>query len=160
MSPMCFSIHHGMADLQELFVESFLRKLDVNNALLIGVFNQSERMIEKLRNSRTPLHDSFMTGLSDDGNGNVLLMKADSSDEEHAIMLQVSYRTHWTNKNKIERIITESKGIKEKTMSNLTTNIKDKNQRNTIVEFASALGFAWKCDKATHIECLKQVYLI
>ena len=39
MSPMCFSIHHGMADLQELFVESFLRKLDVNNALLIGVFN-------------------------------------------------------------------------------------------------------------------------
>ena len=61
-----------------------------------------------------------MTGLSEDGNGYILLMKADSSDEEHAIMLQVSYRTHWVHKNKIERIITESKGIKEKTMSNLT----------------------------------------
>ena len=39
-------------------------------------------------------------------------------------------------------------------------NIKNQNQRNIIVEIASALDLAWKCDKATHIECLKQCHVI
>ena len=57
-------------------------------------------------------------------------------------------------------IISKSKDIKENIISNLIGNIRDQNQRNTIVEFASALGLAHKCHKATHIECLKQLYVI
>ena len=62
MYPMCFNILHVMADLQGLFTESFSRKLDTDDALLIEVFNESEKMIAKLGNSRTPLHDSFLAG--------------------------------------------------------------------------------------------------
>ena len=60
MSLMCFSILHIIADLQGLFFGSFLTKLDTDDALLIEVFNESERMIDKLGNVRTPLHDSFL----------------------------------------------------------------------------------------------------
>ena len=48
MSLMCFSILHLIADLQGLFFGSFLTKLDTDDALLIEVFNESERMIDKL----------------------------------------------------------------------------------------------------------------
>ena len=50
--------------------------------------------------------------------------------------------------------------LRRRILSNLIGNIKDQNQRNAIVEFASALDLAQKCDKATHIECLKQLYVI
>ena len=111
MSPVCFNILRVMADLQGLFIGSFLRKFDTDDALLIEVFNESERIIDELGNLRTPLHDSFLAGLSEDGNGNILFIKADSSGEEYTIMLQVSTSTNQTNRNKIERIIDESKDI-------------------------------------------------
>ena len=82
MSPVCFNILRVMADLQGLFNGSFLRKFDTDDALLIEVFNESERIIDELGNLRTPLHDSFLAGLSEDGNGNILFIKADSSGEE------------------------------------------------------------------------------
>ena len=89
--------------------------------------------------------------MSEDGNGNILFVKADSSGKEHNIMWQVSSRTNQRNKGQIERIIDESKDIKEKIIGKLIGNIKNQNRRNTIVEIASALDLAWKCDKATHI---------
>ena len=49
MSPMCFSILHVMADLQGLFLRSFVRNLDTDYALLIEVFTESEIMIDKLQ---------------------------------------------------------------------------------------------------------------
>ena len=147
MSLMCFSILHVMAELQALFVGSILKILDTDSELLIELFNNSERMTDVHENLRTHLHDSFLAGLSKDGNGNFLFMNADSSGEKHTIMPRVSSHTNRANKSKIERVIDESKDIKEKTISNLTENIKDQNQRNTIVEFASTLDLARKRDK-------------
>ena len=49
MSPMCFSILHVMADLQGLFLRSFVRNLDTDYALLIEMFTESERMTDKLQ---------------------------------------------------------------------------------------------------------------
>ena len=49
MSPMCFSIRHVMADLQGLFLRSFVRNLDTDYALLIEMFTESEIMIDKLQ---------------------------------------------------------------------------------------------------------------
>ena len=117
-------------------------------------------MTDKLGNLRTPQHDSFLAGLSEDGNGNIFFMKADNSGEEHTIMVQVTFHTNQKNKSKIERIIDESKDIKDKIISNPIEKIKDQNQKNTTAEFASALDLAQKCDKATCIECLKQLYVI
>ena len=61
------------------------------------MFKDSERMIDKLGNFRTLLRDSFLAGLSGDENTNILFIKADSSGEKHAIMLQVSSCANWTN---------------------------------------------------------------
>ena len=43
LSPMCLNILHLMAD-EGIFVAAFLRKLDTNEAIIIEVFSQSERM--------------------------------------------------------------------------------------------------------------------
>ena len=49
----------------------------------------------------------FLAGLSEDGNGNILFIKADSLGEKH-IMLLIPSHTNQTIKSKIERIIDRS----------------------------------------------------
>lgn len=71
------------------------------------MFNDSERMIDNLGNLRTSLDDLFLAGLSEDGNGNILFIKADSLGEKH-IMLLIPSHTNQTIKSKIERIIDRS----------------------------------------------------
>lgn len=71
------------------------------------MFNDSERMIDNLGNLRTSLDDLFLADLSEDGNGNILFIKADSLGEKH-IMLLIPSHTNQTIKSKIERIIDRS----------------------------------------------------
>ena len=158
MSPMCFNILHLMADLLGLFIGSFLRKLDTDDALLIEVFTESERIVEALENFKTPLNDLFLAGLTEDVNGNILFTKVDSSGEEHTITLQASSRPTRNVESKLEKITKECRDVKKKIVDNLIGNIKDQNQKNTIVEFASSFDFTRKCNKDARIECLKQLY--
>lgn len=71
------------------------------------MFNDSKRMIDNLGNLRPSLDDLFLAGLSEDGNGNILFIKADSLGEKH-IMLLIPSHTNQTIKSKIERIIDRS----------------------------------------------------
>lgn len=71
------------------------------------MFNDSKRMIDSLGNLRPSLDDLFLAGLSEDGNGNILFIKADSLGEKH-IMLLIPSHTNQTIKSKIERIIDRS----------------------------------------------------
>lgn len=71
------------------------------------MFNDSKRMIDNLGNLRRSLDDLFLAGLSEDGNGNILFIKADSLGEKH-IMLLIPSHTNQTIKSKIERIIDRS----------------------------------------------------
>ena len=136
--PPCISILHLMADLQGLFIGSFLRKLDTDEALLIEVFTQSEKMVEELQNFKTPLHDSFLAGLSEDQYGNILFTKIDDSGKEHTITLQGSSKPTCNLRNaepesKVEKIIEECNSVKEKIVHNLIDNVQDQNQKKHLL---------------------------
>ena len=92
MSPMCFSILHVMADLQGLFLRSFVRNLD---RLCTAYWSVHRVWKNDWQTSKV------LAVLSEDGNGNILFVKADSSGKEHNIMWQVSSRTNQRNKGQI-----------------------------------------------------------
>ena len=77
LSPFRLSILHMMADLKEVFVSKFLRKLDIDEATLFDVFRLSETFKKSMKNLKTPLFNSFLGGLSEDNYGNVKYEKFD-----------------------------------------------------------------------------------
>ena len=95
--PMCINLPYLMADLEGLFVGTFLRKRDTNAAIVIEVFSQSESMVKSLQELPTPLNDEFLSGLKEDTNGNIIYEKVNNSTSEKLyITLQYSSRpTRW-----------------------------------------------------------------
>ena len=51
--PTCLSILHMMADIKEVFVSKFVRKLDTDEATLFNVFRRSETFIKSMNNLKT-----------------------------------------------------------------------------------------------------------
>ena len=72
LSPMCLGILHIFSDLEGVFVCGFLRKLDKNDATIFEVFGLSENFIDSMNQFKSPQFDSFLLGLKEDENGNIM----------------------------------------------------------------------------------------
>ena len=160
LSPTCLSILHMMADLEEVFVSKFLRKLDTDEATLYNVFRLSETFTKYMNDLKTPPFDSFLGGLSEDNYGNVKYEKFDEKGNKNTIKLNHQHQPSRRSMSKIELINEESKELKGRIIANLIENVEDQSQKGTIEEFASAFDLSRKCDKATRISYIKELHLI
>ena len=158
--PTCLSILHIMADLEEVFVIKFLKKLDTDEARLFDVFRLSETFTKSMNDLKIPLFDSFSGGLTEDNYGNLKYEKFDEKGNKNTITINHQHRSGRRSISKIEFIIEESKEIKGKIIANLIENVDDQSQKGTILEFASAFDLSRKCDIATRSSYLKQLYMI
>ena len=158
LSPLCLSILHIMADLDEKFVARFLRKLDTNDATIFEVLRLSEAFTNSIQDLKTPLFDSFIAGLREDDNGNIIYEK-DQDGSKHTITLNYQHRPS-RNSNKLDEIRKESNSLKQSIISNLVENVEDQSQKQTIVEFASAFDLSRRCGKDTRINYVKQLHMI
>lgn len=73
-------------------------------------------------------------------------------------MLNTSHRPSRGNKDKVATIKQEAASMKDKVKRNLIDNATDQKQESTIVEFASALDFTRKIDKATRLKHIKNLF--
>ena len=82
LSPTCMILLHLMADLEPIFVNKFLRKLDTNDATLFEVFGHTENFVSLMKEINTPLLEKFLEGLKEDRNGNILCEKTFAENNE------------------------------------------------------------------------------
>ena len=159
LSPTAFSILHLMADLDTVFVSRFLRKLDTDGATIFEVFGLTETFVEAVGKLETPAVDKYLSGLREDGYGNVVY-EEEKMGNTHSITLNYPHRPDRTGINKVEVIKKRCNELKEKIIENLVENAEDQSQSGTIVEYSSAFDLHRKLEKSKRIEYLKQLYLI
>ena len=61
-------------------MEKFIRRLDGDNSVIIDVFHESENAVAALNNIKMTLFNSFVDGLTEDDNGNIIFTAATTSD--------------------------------------------------------------------------------
>ena len=85
LSPNGMIITHLLADLERFFVKNYLSKLDHNDNLIITAYHVAETFGQVICSDfQTPLTNSFLNGLMEDRNGNILakiLMKHNESEQ-------------------------------------------------------------------------------
>ena len=149
-----------MADLEEVFVLIFLKRLDTDEARLFDVFRLSETFTKSMNDLTIPLFDSFSGGLTEDNYGNPKYEKFGEKGNKNTITLNHQHRPSRRSMSKIELINEESKELKRRIIANLIENVEDQSQKETIVQFVSAFDLSKKCDKATRISYIKELHLI
>ena len=75
LSPKCLGIMHLLADIEEVFMAKYLRRLDSDEAVIIYVINESANMKTALDNLKSTAFDSFLDGIQENDAGNVCLSK-------------------------------------------------------------------------------------
>ena len=55
LSPKCIAIMHILGDVEEVFMEKFIRRLDGDNSVIIDVFHESENAVAALNNIKMVL---------------------------------------------------------------------------------------------------------
>ena len=73
LSPKCLPIMHTLADVDEIFMKGFIRRLDTDKACIIDVFQESSKAISALNTMDSKMFDSFFNGLSEDDMGHINL---------------------------------------------------------------------------------------
>ena len=73
LSPQCIAIMHILGDVEEVFMEKFIRRLDGDNSVIIDVFHESENAVAALNNIKMTPFNLFVDGLTKDYNGNIVL---------------------------------------------------------------------------------------
>ena len=153
MSPICLGILHLMADLEELMIGDFLRKLDTDDAIIIDVYGESMSFIESLDSLKTPLYDRFISGLKEDENGNIQY-----HFESSHLNLQYSARSFRRDIDKVGKIKGELDEVKARIISNLQGNVADQAQSDSIVEYASAFNLNYRCERSVRTEYVRKLY--
>ena len=73
LSPKCITIMHILGDVEEVFMEKFIQRLDGDSSMIIDVFHESENDVAALNNIKMILFNLFLDGLTEDDNGNIVL---------------------------------------------------------------------------------------
>ena len=135
-------IIHLLADLVCHFVKNYLRKLVHNDNLIITAYHVAESFGQAIcSNFQTPLTDSFLNGLMENKNGNLLakvLMKYNESKQN----IRVNYKTRpgrGQNKAKVDSIKDTANTLKQSLTENLVSHVKKQSQNGTLVEYESLL---------------------
>ena len=80
LSPKCIAIMHILGDVEEVFMEKFIRRLDGDNSVIIDVFHESENAVAALNNIKMTMFNLFLDGLTEDNNGNIVLTTTTTSE--------------------------------------------------------------------------------
>ena len=143
LSPKCIVIMHILGDVSEIFMEKFIRRLDGDNSVVIDVFQESENAFQNLNDMKTPMFNSYVDGLEEDENGNIILntTAVSQTGESHPHQLTPNYTHHpgrrANTETKVEKLKREAEALRISIIQNLKENIADQNQEGTLVEFAS-----------------------
>ena len=131
---------HILGDVEEVFMEKFIRQLGGGNSVTIDVFHESENAVAALNNIKVTLFNLFVDGLTEDNNGNIVLTTAAASDigetTTHSLTLTYTHRpgrrpNGADHETKVEKIKRESLTLKEKILGNLKASIVDQNKSGT-----------------------------
>ena len=165
MSPTCFTLLHLFADLEPIYMQNFLRRLDTSEATLFEVFGLTKKFVTSMKDFKTPLLDQYLSGLREDAFGNVKYDKPEDVEvgddvHRHTITLNYTHRSRRVGPTKMEEIEQEAKDLKTRIVENLSWNAEDLSQPSTIVEYASLFDLTRNIDKATRIQYLRQLHLV
>ena len=80
LSPKCIAIMHILGDVEEVFMEKFIRRLDGDSSVIIDVFHESENAVAALNNIKMTMFNLFLDGLTEDNNGNIVLTTTTTSE--------------------------------------------------------------------------------
>ena len=115
------------------------------------------------------LFNSFVDGLTEDDNGNIILTATATSDvgetTTHSLTLDYTHRpgrrpNGADHETKVDKIKRESLALKEKILDNLKENIEDQNQPDTLVEFTSCFDMNRDISCDERIDLLKKLHKI
>lgn len=161
LSPKCLGIMHLLADVEEVFMKGFIRRLDGDKSLIIDVFNESTNAISAIEGLEMKSFNSFLEGLSEDDWGNIILSTKTSTSDSHILTLNYThYQGRRAAESKIEKIKREAVELKDKVLENLKQNIQEQNQADSIVEFASCFDMTRKISCEERIELLMKLHSI
>ena len=169
LSPKCIAIMHILGDVEEVFMEKFIRRLDGDNSVILDAFLESENAVAALNNIKMILFNLFLDGITEGDNGQIVLTTTATSDigETTAHCLTLNYTHHpgrrpngADHETKVEKIKRESLMLKEKILGNLKENIVDQNQSGTLVEFTSCFDMNRDLSCNERIELLEELHKI
>ena len=151
-----------------MFLGLYLHKLDTDDAILTEAYGIAEEMSSRLEvGIKIRLYDGFLDMQREDTFVNILYEKVDADCTKQTKTLNYLSRPvrHQggdnNNQSKVEEIHNEYLTVKLKVIRNLIDNIKDQNQENIIIEYASAFNFKRSaCSKAEKIEYFKRLLFI
>ena len=156
-SPQCLTVMRVLADLEPPFMAKFLKRLDADDAVIIDVYSESERMVDTINSTETKNFDLFVDGLYEDPNGNVCLKNTSSGDD---ILLNYTRRpgrgAH--GRTKVDTIKAQAYNLKKKIMDNLKENINSQKQSDTIVEFASCFDMSRNIGPDEQVKLLENLH--
>ena len=166
-SPIRLSILHLFSDLEQVLVGLFLHKLDTDDAILTEAYGIAKKISSKLEiGITTKLYDSFLDGQRKDNQKYVVwesLCRLHKANYNTQLFVTELLRRGGddNNQSKVEGIHNECLAVKLKVIQNLIINIKDLNQEDTIIEYASTFNFKRSaCPKVGRIQYLKKLFFI
>ena len=104
LTPTCQTLLHLMADLEPVFMQQFLRRLDTNDATLFEVFGLTEAFVDNMEKFESPCLDKFISGLKTDDYGNIIY---DSG--ENSIVLNCSHHPTRRSMDRLPWVKSEKK---------------------------------------------------
>ena len=60
LSPKCIANMHILGDVEEVFMEKFIRRLDGDNSVIIDAFHESENAVAALNNIKMMLLNAYL----------------------------------------------------------------------------------------------------
>ena len=163
MSAKSMIILHILADLESTFIGSLLRKSDSDDSLIIEAYHCAVQFAEGTRNKfDTPLLGAFLGGVQVDNRGNVLV-KIKIGESTHVITVNESSRPvgrFGAQPDKVTKIHDHARELKEKIVENIISNVLNRAQKDTLVEYSSCFDLTAPFDLDPRLENLQKLHSI
>ena len=167
LGPESMIIMHILADVEPVFKKNFLKVLDTDDCLIIDVFRINEDFHKLLSDGlEYPKLDKFLSNLSEDDDGNVIL-EVMTGGNIQTITLNVSSKSNRARKgviitDKIQLIRNKAEELKNQITANMMENVEDQSQADTIVEYSSAFDMHRTCltfeERIEYVQQLSSIY--
>ena len=159
ISPKRLTIIYMLADLEPLFLNHYLQKLDGDCGLITECFQVSQDFAQKISDCMHNKINKFLKCLYEDQNGNVMAKVHRSDRSEHDITLKFSHQLERvTVGSKFDSILSLAAEIKESMMINVNANFQDHCQTDILLVFAFALDFCCLIGLEDHFKLLKKLH--
>ena len=115
--------------------------------------------MEEIESLKTMKPNKFLNTLMENENGNIILEV--TGPDKGTITLNYTHRpTRNEKNNKVQSITKLANNIKTSVIKNVTENIADQSQKDTLVEYVSAFNFKWPIGLGEQTSLLKKLHSI